>query len=89
MLSLEQLLGRLAEKGYRHRQIETLLRSVEGAVVPPEVLARVERMLEFDSEQAFLVWFGERHYKAHQRQAIIECGTGALRSRIDYLRRME
>jgi hypothetical protein len=63
MLSLDQLRWRLAEKGYRHRQVERLLGKAEGAAVPPEVLDQVEPFLTADGDRIFRLWFGERDYK--------------------------
>ncbi len=80
MLSLDQLRWRLAEKGYRHRQVEKLLREVEGAAVPREVLDKVERFLTADCDRIFRVWFGERDYKKHFNLAIVESAQGGLRS---------
>jgi hypothetical protein len=88
MLSLEQLRWRLAEKGYRHRAVERLLRATEVRPIPPEVWDQVERLLEFDWVQTFIAWFGECHYRSHYRQAIIDCGAGRIARHIDYLRRL-
>ena len=41
MLSLDQLRWRLAEKGYCHRQVEKLLREIEGAAVPVQLIPRL------------------------------------------------
>jgi hypothetical protein len=87
LLSLDQLRWRLAEKGYRHRQAERLLREVEGAAVPPEVLDQVERFLTADGDRIFRVWFGERDYEKHFNLAIVECAQGGIRSILDYVRR--
>jgi hypothetical protein len=87
MLSLDQLRWRLAEKGFRHPQVERLLREVEGADIPPEVLDQVERFLTADCDRIFRVWFGERDYKKHFNLATVECAQGAIRSILDYVRR--
>ena len=87
MLPLDQLRWRLAEKGYRHGQVERLLREVEGAAIPPEVLDKVERFLTADGDRIFRVWFGERDYKKHFNLAIVECAQGGIRSILDYVRR--
>jgi hypothetical protein len=87
MLSLEQLRWRLAEKGYRHRHLERLLREDEGAAVPPEVLDQVERFLTADGDRIFRLWFGERDYKKHFNLAIVECAQGGIGSILDYVRR--
>jgi hypothetical protein len=87
MLSADQLRWRLAEKGYRHRHVERLLREVEGGAVPPEVLDKVERFLTADGERIFRLWFGERDYQKLFNLAIVECAQGGIRSILDYVRR--
>jgi hypothetical protein len=80
MLSLDQLRWRLAEKGYRHPHVERLLREVEGADIPPEVLDQVERFLTADADRIFRLWFEERDYKKHSNLAIVECAYGGISS---------
>jgi hypothetical protein len=87
MLSFDQLRWRLAEKGYRHRQIENILREFEGQPVPAEVFDKIERFLSADSERVFRTWFGERDYKKRMKHAAVECATGAIASLLDYIRR--
>jgi hypothetical protein len=84
---LGQLRWRLAEKGYRHRQVESLVREVEGGAVPPEVLDKVERFLTADCDRVFRTWFGEREYKKHLNLATAECAAGDIGSILDYIRR--
>src|SRR5207245_9824719 len=76
MLSLDQLRWRLAEKGYRHRHVERLLRDVEGAAVPPEVLDQVERFLTADAERIFRVWVWSARL-----QAALQLGDCRMRPR--------
>jgi hypothetical protein len=87
MLSLDNLRWRLSEKGYRHRQVESLVCEVEGSAVPPEVLDKIERFLTADSDRVFRTWFGEREYKKHLNLAIAECAAGDIGSILDYIRR--
>jgi hypothetical protein len=87
MLSLGQLRWRLAEKGYRHGQVEMLLREVDGAAIPPKVLDKVERFLAADGDRIFRLWFGERDYKKHFNLAIVERAQGGIRSILGYVRR--
>ena len=88
MLTIEQLYRRLTAMGYRHRKVEELLRSAQGAPAP-EVLEQMEKFLQFDQDAVFIAWFAEAHYKPHLRQAIIDCGEGAISSMLDYVRRLE
>jgi hypothetical protein len=67
--------------------VDRLLREVEGADIPPEVLDQVERFLTADSDRIFRVWFGERDYKKDFNLAIVECAQGDIRSILDYVRR--
>ena len=87
MLSLDQLRWRLAEKGYRHRQVESLVREVKGSAGPPEVLDKIERCLKADCDQVFRTWFGEREYKKHLNLATVQCAAGNIGSILDYIRR--
>jgi hypothetical protein len=89
MLSFDQLRWRLAEKGYRHRQIEDLLREVEGqgGTLPAEALDKIERFLTADCDRLFRAWFGEREYKKHLNLATAERAAGAIGSILDYIRR--
>jgi hypothetical protein len=87
MLSLDQLRWRLGEKGYRHRQVENLLREAEGSSLPPEVLDKIELFLTKDCDRVFCTWFGERHYKKHLNLATLECMAGGIGSILDYIRR--
>jgi hypothetical protein len=87
MLSLDELRWRLAEKGYRHRQIESLLREVEDAPVGAAVLDKVERFLTADCERVFRTWFGDREYKKHLNLATVQCAQGGIGSILDYIRR--
>jgi hypothetical protein len=87
MLSLDQLRWRLAEKGYRHRQVERLIREAESGPVPPEVLDKIERFLAGDCDRVFRTWFGEREYKKHLNLAIAECAARGIGSILDYVRR--
>jgi hypothetical protein len=73
MLSLDQLRWRLLEKGYRHRQIESLLRDVEDDPVGPAVLDKVQRFLTADCERVVRTWFGDREYKKHLNLATVQC----------------
>ena len=67
--------------------MEKLLREVEGAAVPREVLDKVERFLTADGDRIFRLWLGERDYKKHSNLAIVECAQGGIRSILDYVRR--
>jgi len=87
MLSLDQLRWRLAEKGYRHQHVESLIRDVEGNAAPPEVLDKIERFLTADCDRVFRTWFGERDYKKHLNLATAECAAGGIGSILDYIRR--
>ncbi len=87
MLSLDELRWRLAEKGYRHRQAESLLREVGDSPVSPEVLEKVERFLTADCERLFRTWFGDREYKKRLNLATVECAQGGIASILDYIRR--
>lgn len=87
MLSLDQLRWRLAEKGYRHREIESLLREGEGGAVPQKVLDKIERFLTADGDRVFRTWFGERDYKKHLNLATAECAAGGIGCILDYIRR--
>src|SRR5260370_17751257 len=74
-------------KRHRHRHAETLLREMEGADIPPEVLDQVQRFLTTDGDRIFRLWFGERDYKKHSNLATFECAQGGIRSLPDYVRR--
>jgi hypothetical protein len=87
MLSLDELRWRLAEKGYRHRQIEGLLREVEDSPVSPAILDKVDRFLTADCERVFRTWFGDREYKKHLNLATVQCAQGGIGSILDYIRR--
>lgn len=87
MLSFSQLRWRLAEKGYRHRRIENILREFEGRTNPEEILNKIERFLLVDSERVFRTWFGEREYKKQMNLAAVECAAGSIGSLLDYIRR--
>jgi hypothetical protein len=87
MLSLDQLRWRLAEKGYRHRGVESLFREVEDTAVSHTVLDKVERFLTADCEQVFRTWFGDREYKKHLNLATVQCAQGVINSILDYIRR--
>jgi hypothetical protein len=87
MLSLDELRWRLAEKGYRHRGVETLLREVEDSPVSPAVLDKVERFLTADCERVFRTWFGDREYRKHLNLATVERAQGGIGSILDYVRR--
>jgi hypothetical protein len=89
MLSLDELRWRLADKGCRHRQVESLVREVEGSGVPKEVLDKIERFLTVDCDRVFRTWFGERDYKKHLNLATAECAAGNIGSILDYIRRDE
>jgi hypothetical protein len=67
--------------------VERLLREVEGAAVPPEVLDKVERFLTADAGRICRLWVGERDYKKHLNLATAECAQGGIRSFLDYVRR--
>jgi hypothetical protein len=86
MLSLDELRWRLAEKGYRHRVVESLLREVEGAPPSSAVLDQVALFLTADSERVFRTWFGAREYKKHLNLATIRCTHGEIASILDYIR---
>jgi hypothetical protein len=89
MLSLDELRGRLAEKGYRHRGVENLLREVRDAPPSSAVFDQVERFLTADAERVFRTWFGVREYKKHLNLATVPCAPGGSGSLLDYLRRHE
>jgi hypothetical protein len=86
MLSLDELRWRLAEKGYRHRQVERVLHDVDDAAASPEVFDQVQRFLTADCECVFRAWFGERDYKKHLNLATVQCAQGGITSILDYIR---
>jgi hypothetical protein len=51
--------------------VDRLLREVEDADIPPEVLDQVERFLTADGDRIFRLGFGERDYKKHLNLAIV------------------
>jgi hypothetical protein len=51
--------------------VDRLLREVEDADIPPEVLDQVERFLTADGDRIFRLWFGERDYTKHLNLAIV------------------
>jgi hypothetical protein len=83
MLSLDELRWRLAEKGYRHRQVEGLVREIERS----DVQDQIERFLTTDCQRVFRAWFGDRDYKKHLNLATVECARGSISSILDYIRR--
>ena len=87
MLSLDELRRRLAEKGYRHHGVESLLREAEDSPRSPAVLHQVERFLTADCERVFRTWFGDRDYKKHMNLAAVECAERAIGCLLDYSRR--
>jgi hypothetical protein len=87
MLSLDEFRWQLAEKGYRHRQVESLLRDVEDLPISSATLDKVERFLTADCERVFRTWFGDREYKKHLNVATVECAQGRIASILDYIRR--
>jgi hypothetical protein len=86
VLSLDELRWRLAEKGYRHRGVESLLREVEDFPVSSAVLEKIERFLTADCERVFRTWFGDREYRKHLNLATVQCAQGGIGSILDYLR---